>query len=205
MLPLVRGRRHRRDPVEPARARPADARLGRRPPSARETDEFGKTLYEKTADADRKVVEAVGGDRRASAACRARRSRWPGCWPSPRSRRRSSARPSSAISTTRSPRSTRAERRRDRPARGALCAARGGRVQLSGARSAAILPVIPAKAGRSRSAWRRGSLADSVLDHRGRTPLHHGFAGGPPPLQGRMNRLTPPPCGRNARRPSRCA
>ena len=61
-----------------------------------ETDEFGKALYAKTADADRKVVERVAAVA-ASAACRARRSRWPGCWASPdhgADRRRDQAAPS---------------------------------------------------------------------------------------------------------------
>ena len=60
MLPLCRGRGHRRDPVEPARARPPDARLGRATSARAETDEFGRTLYAETAEADRKVVEALG-------------------------------------------------------------------------------------------------------------------------------------------------
>ena len=55
----LRGRGHRRDPVEPAGARPADPRLGRARTARSETDEFGKTLYANTAEADRKVVEAV--------------------------------------------------------------------------------------------------------------------------------------------------
>ena len=45
--------------MEPAGPRPADARLGRRRARASETDEFGRTLYANTGDADRKVVEAV--------------------------------------------------------------------------------------------------------------------------------------------------
>ena len=52
-------RGHRRDPVEPAGARPADPRLGRGERSAPDSDEFGRTLYAATADADRSVVEAV--------------------------------------------------------------------------------------------------------------------------------------------------
>ena len=55
----VRGRGHRRDPVEPAGARPADPRLGRERSARTETDEFGQRLYAETEDADRKVVEAV--------------------------------------------------------------------------------------------------------------------------------------------------
>ena len=63
----------RRDPVEPAGPRPAHPRLGRARPRARETDEFGKTLYH--ADGDRQIVErggrSRGGARRAAGAGRA--------------------------------------------------------------------------------------------------------------------------------------
>ena len=57
MLPLCLDRGRRRHPVEPAGPRPADPRLGRRRPTASETDEFGKTLYR---DADRRSSSAVG-------------------------------------------------------------------------------------------------------------------------------------------------
>ncbi len=50
----LRGPGRRRHPVEPARPRPADPRLGRDDRHARETDEFGGTLYR---DEDRTVVE----------------------------------------------------------------------------------------------------------------------------------------------------
>ena len=42
MLPLCRGRGHRRRAVEPARARPPDAPLGRRADARSETDAFGR-------------------------------------------------------------------------------------------------------------------------------------------------------------------
>ena len=45
MLPLCLDRGHRRHPVEPAGARPADPRLGRQPPSAPRPTSFGRTLY----------------------------------------------------------------------------------------------------------------------------------------------------------------
>ena len=83
-----RGRR--RDPVEPARARPADARLGRGSARA-ETDEFGKHPLCEDRRRRSHVVERVA-EVAACAACRARRSRSPGCCASRRSRRRSSAR-----------------------------------------------------------------------------------------------------------------
>ena len=53
---------HRRDPLEPAGARPADAATGKTTSrrSAPRSDEFGKTLYAATEEADRKVVERVG-------------------------------------------------------------------------------------------------------------------------------------------------
>ena len=70
---------------------------------------------------------------RRGSACRARRWRWPGCCRSPRSRRRSSARPGWSSSTTPWPRSSLAARARgDRRARGAVRAARGRRPHLTG-------------------------------------------------------------------------
>ena len=59
MLPLCRDAGHRRDPVEPARPRPADARLGRRPAPARRPTSSARRSTPTTADADRQVVEAV--------------------------------------------------------------------------------------------------------------------------------------------------
>ena len=55
------GRRHRRDSVEPAGARPPGAAMGARRtrPNAPTGDEFGKTLYAPTEDADRLVVDRV--------------------------------------------------------------------------------------------------------------------------------------------------
>ena len=44
-----------------------------------ETDEFGKTLYTEFPESDRQVVEARRQAPRPRAACRGRRSRWPGC------------------------------------------------------------------------------------------------------------------------------
>ena len=82
----VRGGGHRRDPVEPAGPRPAHPRAGTRPPSASETDDFGKTLYAAQADADRQVVERVAEVAAERAACRGRRSRWRGCSTSRRHR-----------------------------------------------------------------------------------------------------------------------
>ena len=54
-------RGHRRHPLEPARPRPAGATLGSEKPTERAaTDEFGKTLYARTEDADQAVVDRVG-------------------------------------------------------------------------------------------------------------------------------------------------
>ena len=70
-----------------------------------QTDAFGKTLYAQTLEADRKVVEAVTAVAAESAAFQAPGSHLPGCWPSRRCRRRSSAHRRKRISTTRSPHS----------------------------------------------------------------------------------------------------
>ena len=53
------GRGHRRHPVEPAGPRPADPRLGRRRARARRPTSSARRSTPQTADADRKVVEAV--------------------------------------------------------------------------------------------------------------------------------------------------
>ncbi len=53
-----------------------------------ETDAFGKKLYEKSLDSDRRIVEQVAAVAKARA-CRARRWRWPGFCSSRASRRRS--------------------------------------------------------------------------------------------------------------------
>ena len=69
-----------------------------------ETDEFGKTLYSKHG---RRGPAGRGAGRarsRRRAAFRWRRSRWPGCCPSPSSPRRLWARPSPTIWKMRSPR-----------------------------------------------------------------------------------------------------
>ena len=55
----VRGRRHRRDPLEPAGARPPRPTLGQPPACASETDEFGKRLFTRMVEADRQVVDRV--------------------------------------------------------------------------------------------------------------------------------------------------
>ena len=56
MLPLCADQGIGGDPVEPAGARPADPRLGRRQRPRIETDEFGKTLYRPE---DAAIVERV--------------------------------------------------------------------------------------------------------------------------------------------------
>ena len=83
MLPLCAAEGIGVHPVEPAGARPPGPALGRRRRARSETDEFGKTLYAKTDEADRKVVERGGGRSPPSAACRGPRSRWPGCCAKP--------------------------------------------------------------------------------------------------------------------------
>ena len=97
------GRGHRRDPVEPARARPADARLGRGERALRDR------RLRPHASTRRPPTPIARWSRRSprsrrGAACRARRSRSPGCSPRATSRRRSSARRGSSSSTTRWPR-----------------------------------------------------------------------------------------------------
>ena len=81
MLPLCADRGRRRHPVEPARARPADPRLGR----------HDRAVGDRRVrqDALRRVGERPR-DRRArwprsptGAACRRRRWRWPGCCAKP--------------------------------------------------------------------------------------------------------------------------
>ena len=93
-----------------------------------ETDEFGKSLY----DPDQRPRDRRAGrrGRRRARRAHARRSRWRGCSRSRSSPRRSSARPSRTTSTTPSPRSSSAQRRRDRPPRGALHPAPGRRLRL---------------------------------------------------------------------------
>ena len=104
MLPLCARPGHRRDPVEPAGARPADPRLGRR---------------RRTASRDRRVRQHGSTRRRTRRpqGRRARRPRWPrergvpagaggaglAAVASRSSPRRSSARPSCTTSTMRSP------------------------------------------------------------------------------------------------------
>ena len=65
-------------PVEPAGARAADARLGRGSTATGDSDEVGQDALHATVDADRAIVERSQTSP-SSAACRARRSRWPGC------------------------------------------------------------------------------------------------------------------------------
>ena len=93
------------DAVVAARARQAGASVDRRAADrAREDRSIRPRRLQQDDSGD-----GQGGRRsrrtrsRAIAACRPRRSRWPGCCASRRSRRRSSARPSRIISTTRSP------------------------------------------------------------------------------------------------------
>ena len=98
----VRRPGRRRHPVEPARARPADPRRGTTATDRSETDEFGTTLYVR-ATPTAAIVERRRRGRRRRAACRGRRSRWPGCCEARPSPRRSSAPPSRTTSRTRSP------------------------------------------------------------------------------------------------------
>ena len=67
------------------------------------TDEFGKTLYARTEEADRPVVDRLG-EVAGARGLPPRRSPWPGCWASPASRRRSSAPPNPITWKTPSPR-----------------------------------------------------------------------------------------------------
>ena len=64
-----------------------------------ETDQFGKSLYSKTEETDRKVVDRVGQISEQRGVPRAR-WRWPGCSANRRSRRRLSAPPSRIIFPT---------------------------------------------------------------------------------------------------------
>ena len=118
MLPLCADAGHRRHPVEPARARSADARLGRdqRAPGDRRV----RPHAVHAAHRGRRPQGRRGGRRRwpRRAACRGRRSRWRGSCSRRRSRRRSSARRRCSTSTTRSRRwHVDADRRRGRDAR----------------------------------------------------------------------------------------
>ncbi len=56
-LPVRGNRRHS---LEPPRAWPADTRLEGRDTNRSETDEFGKSMYSQTEEADRKVVDRLG-------------------------------------------------------------------------------------------------------------------------------------------------
>ena len=98
--PLARGRLTRDWDASTARA---------------ETDGFGRSLYAKTADADRKVVEALGRGRRAARPAARPGRAGLGAGQEPRSLRRSSARPGSSSSTTPSPRSRWRSRRTTSP------------------------------------------------------------------------------------------
>ncbi len=122
--PLARGRL----------ARPWDQRSNT---ERAESDEFGKTLYARTEEADRTVVDRVGEMATARGVPRAR-SRWPGCSTSPWSPRRSFARPSRITSRTpwppsqsRSlPRRSRGSRSRTSRTRSSASRDRPGELQL---------------------------------------------------------------------------
>ena len=98
-------RGHRRDAVEPAGARPADARLERDDRRARRPTRSARSSTPVVAEADRAGRRARSPRWRRRAACRGRRSRWRGCCSSPASPRRSSAPRATATSRTRWPRS----------------------------------------------------------------------------------------------------
>ena len=110
----LQGRGHRRHSLEPAGARPADPRLGQRArPGPRPTASARRSTPRPprpTARWSRRWPRSPPGS-----AGRAPRWRWPGCCRSPRSRRRSSARPGWSSSTTPSPRCRSSSRRRTSP------------------------------------------------------------------------------------------
>ena len=119
---------HRRDPVEPDGARPADPRLGRDERAHRD-----RRLRRARCTSPAPPRRIAAWSRRSPrwprrAACRARRSRWRGCCTSAGSPRRSSARRSSNSSTTRSRRC----RSRCPPRRSRRWSARTSRTRWSG-------------------------------------------------------------------------
>ena len=77
----LRGRGHRRHPLEPAGARAPDPRLGRRAPRG----SGDRRVRADASTRDRGPTQIVERSPRSpqTAACPARRSRWPGCWASP--------------------------------------------------------------------------------------------------------------------------
>ena len=93
----------RQHPVEPAGQGPARAAVGRDRPGGRRTTPSSSGT---TTRATPPIVAAVQAGSPRRAGCRWRRSRWPGCCATRWSPRRSSGRPRSTTSPTRSRRST---------------------------------------------------------------------------------------------------
>ena len=94
------------------------------------TDEYGKTLYTVSEDADRKVVERVGEIAAAHGIPRVRLC-WPGCWTSRSLRHRLSVQPNRTTWRMPSLRSPSNSRGGNCVARRGVCTTRGSRVFLT--------------------------------------------------------------------------
>ena len=117
LIPRVPGRRRRRHRVEPAVGRlPHRSLLRLVPATARVKAGAPRSRSRRSIPTSAPGRSPRSSGSRARAASRWRRSRWPGCSPSPASRRPSSARAASSSSTTTWPQPTSCSRPTSSPA-----------------------------------------------------------------------------------------